>query len=95
MVFLVVSACWDTDQAVVFLVVSVSNWDTAQTMVLLVVSVCWDTAQAMVFLVVSACWDTDQAMVFFVSVLGDSASRGVLCQCVGTQPKLWCSLSVC
>ena len=51
-VFLLVSVCCDTAQALVLLPVSVS-WHTAQALVFLLVSVCFDTAQALDFVPVS------------------------------------------
>ena len=96
--FLLVSVCCDTAQALVFLLVSVCC-DTAQVLVFLLVSVC-DTARALVFLLVSIC-DTARALVFLlVSVCCDTAassSKGITFerslsgladrQSVVTQPK--------
>ena len=71
------SVCWDTAQALVFLLVSVC-WGTAQALVFLLFLVCWDTTETLVFLLVSTCWDTAQALVFLlVSGCWDTApSRG-------------------
>ncbi len=60
-----------------FLVVSVCC-DTAQALVFLVVSVCCDTAQALVFLLVSVCCDTAQALVFLLDTAHTQARRSLL-----------------
>ena len=54
--FLLVSVCCDTAQALVFLLVSICC-DTAKALVYLLVSMCCDTAQALMFLLVLMCCD--------------------------------------
>ena len=71
--FLLVSRCCDTAQALVFLLVSVCC-DTAQALIFLLVSMCCDTARALVFLLVSMCCDTTRAKANLFPELSDGTS---------------------
>ena len=88
-----VSLCYGTAQATMFLLLWLCC-DTAQAMLVLLVSVCCDTAQAMLFLLVSVCCDTAQAMVFLLAT--QAMVFLMVSLCYGTaQATMFLLLSLC
>ena len=74
--------CYDTAQAMVFLLVSMRVVTEPKSLVFLLVSVYCDTTQTMVFLLVSVRCDTAQAFVFILVSLASHSPRFGVLDCV-------------